>query len=713
MPREKIKRGRRQEEKEKKRKADETYEKSSKRSKHDHDSHQDPPEELTVSGDAGDDFISFGIQAPPGPQEPEEESQFHGLLDPEEQEYYANVNTKIVANDFESPEDRAMFIEAVHRETEGKEMKVASSQSCSRYLEKIIMLSTPDQLRGLFSKFLGNLTYLVRHRFGSHCCETLFLELAKHTGKGTRTDRQDEEQLPTTEDLFLQAAQELESNMGYLLTDRFASHTVRVLFLILSGEPLDDASVKAVLASKKKEKLEAPLEPVTEVSETKRVVPKSFAGVLEKLIASAISSLDTTYLRALATHPLGNPVLQLLLRLELAGSGKIKISDENSVFKKLLPDQEFEEDSESSKFMSGLIYDPTGSHLVETLVQKLPGKAFKKLYKNALKPRLGSMAKNDTAGYVAVKILERLGKDDLLEAKGVILPELPTLISRRRTGVIKALVARCAVRRVDLQDLADVIKAQYGDDPAKLVPSLLDFQTDEAAQPSENGDDETKSRTSAHKTDVHGSLLAQAMLQASKTCVLIQESLLALDEKTLIQMAQDSASSRVIQTALAPTDNNAQFRRQFVPQFYPHIATLAQNLTGSYVADALWSGTDGLHFMKEKLARELAANETSLRESPFGRNVWKNWAMDSYYRRPGEWRAMAKGLDVSRRQTAAPSAGTNNEQNKDKKAKKSAIELAREKHVQRQMQGGGGGGGGGKRNTPATSANAVVVRTNA
>ena len=128
--------------------------------------------------------------------------------------YYANVNNKIVANDFESSEDRAIFIDAVHRETEDKEIKVASSQSSSRYLEKVIMLSTPEQLRRLFGKFLGNLTYLVRHRFGSHCCETLFLQAARHMSKGNSKNEVEDEELPSMENLFLQAAQELEPNTG-------------------------------------------------------------------------------------------------------------------------------------------------------------------------------------------------------------------------------------------------------------------------------------------------------------------------------------------------------------------------------------------------------------------------------------------------------------------------------------------------------------------
>ncbi|KAK6364186.1 uncharacterized protein PV06_04361 [Exophiala oligosperma] len=705
MPRENKKRGRREEAKNK-RKYEEGDSQNSKRFKATEQYGDEQVDHFDVRGNAGDEFISFGAPHDHGHQELLEEDQFHGLLDPEEQEYYSNVNSKIVANDFESDEDRATFIEAVYRETDGKELKVASSQSCSRYLEKIIMLSTSEQQRRLFNKFLGNLTYLVRHRFGSHCCETLFLETAKRLGEHQR-ESDDDSDLPTIEQLLLQAAEEFRPNLGFLLTEKFASHTLRVLFLVLSGEPLDDESTKTILASKKKEKLEAPVPKASADGNTssKRRVPKSFSKELAKSIEGSVSSIDTTYLRALATHPTGNPVLQLLLRLELTLYGKQHQSEKMSVFKKLLPDEDLEEESESAKFISGLLYDPVGSHLVEILVLHVPGKTFKKLYKNVLKSRLNSMVKNETASYVAIKVLERLGKDDLQEAKQMILTELPTLIMRRRLGIIKVLVERCTVRHVDLKDVAEIIESGLEGDKTTFLPRLLGLDRSKDSTGAE-ADVGRKPATPAQKADVHASLLAQAMLQNPSARQPIHDSLLALDASFLAQMCKDPAASRLIQAALAPSDANAQFRRQFIPRFFGHIVDVAQSLSGSYVVDALWSATDGLFFLKEKIAKELADDASQLRESTVGKNVWRNWAMDMYSRRPGEWRALAKGqTKTDGCEADGGSKEERNGQQQQQKQKKSGLELARERYAQKQMHGA-------KQKTPATSANAIV-RTNA
>ncbi|KEF62814.1 uncharacterized protein A1O9_00787 [Exophiala aquamarina CBS 119918] len=703
MPQEKKKRGRREEKTSKKRKVNDQAEKPSKRFKPEDHHPEDFGNEFLVSGEAGDDFISFEIPPPDGVQAPVTEGEFHGLLDPEEQEYYSNVNAKIVSNDFESEDDRTIFIEAVHRETEGKELKVASSQSCSRYLEKIILLSTPLQLRGLFSKFLGNLTSLVQHRFGSHCCETLFLQAAKFIGQEKRSSKEESEDTPASlEELFLRASGELKPNMGFLLTERFASHTVRVLFLVLSGLPLDDSSVKSMLASKKKEKIDTPEKINPEMPKTKRVVPKSFHQALSELIQSAISSLDTTYLRALATHPLGNPVLQLLLQLELSSSNKNKSTEDTSLFSKLFPEANLEHHSDSAKFLSGLIYDPAGSHLVELLVQRLPGKQYKTIYKAVLKPKLDSMAKNDAASYVAVRILERLGKDDLIEAKRLILPVIPTLISRQRTGLIKVLIERSAVRGADLQDLADVIKAEYGNGESSFISNVLNAKLEEENQEKSSADTtNADSKASRHKTDVHGSLLAQAMLQAKPTANVVHESLLSLSTDEILALCRDPPASRLVQASLSPSHTNIAFRRQFIPNFSGHMVPLSLELTSSYVADALYAATDGLHFMKEKLAGELAGSETQLRESPFGRNVWKNWAMDLFRRRQAEWRALAKGQTA---QDQAQGIGGSDRTGAGKsETKKTAIQLARERHAHRKPHGSGS-----KPSKLATGSNAIV-----
>jgi nucleolar protein 9 len=263
------------------------------------------------------------------------------------------------------------------------------------------------------------------------------------------------------ENLFLFTLNELEGNLGYLMTDRFASHVLRVLLTVFSGQSLTTAETNSVLRSKKKEKISvAGLEPqMGELKLEKRQVPEVFQTAIDKIIRETVSGLDTTYLRSLATHPTGNPVLQLLLELELSKPGKGR-ENENSILKKLLPDDPPAEGTESASFVNGLLYDPVGSRLLEAILKHAPGKTFKMLYRSLLKERLGSLARNETAGYVVIRALERLSKQDLEEAVQLILPQIGGLVERSRTVVIKALIERCAARGVDTAEIAKVSRCK-------------------------------------------------------------------------------------------------------------------------------------------------------------------------------------------------------------------------------------------------------------
>ena len=564
---------------------------------------------------------------------------YYGLLNEDEQAYYANVNTKIVANDFEDDDDKTSFIHAIYRESKGKEMMLASSQSCSRYLERVIKVSNAEQLREFFEAILEGLVQLMQHRFGSHVCETLFLECAEYV-----TANEEDGGSATITGLFLQAVQLVKQNIGFMATDRFASHTVRALLLVLSGQPLHGASTAAQLASKKKEKIIASKAVTAEPGSRK--VPKSFTESLSSLTTAAVASLDTTYLRALATHSTGNPVLQLLLQLELINSDRGRNLNEQSLFNRLVEPESLKPDSEGAKFVSGLTYDATGSRLIEILVEYAPAKPFKSLYKAVWKEKLPSMAKNDIANYVAIKILERIGKDELKDACVAILADLPVLLERKRFMLLKTLVERSVARELGSKSIADAFKV------VETETTVLD------ALLYPKGQSAGETLTEGPKADVHGSLLAQTMLEAEHVSVVIRESLSNYTAERLLSCGKDPAASRVLQLSLTSSVIPAEYRRKMVPKFYGHLATFATDSIASFVVDALWEATNGIHFMKERLARELAEHEAELRDSYPGRKVWKNWSMDLYARRRGEWQALAKGLpdgpDTAAEQTKTP-----------------------------------------------------------
>lgn len=492
------------------------------------------------------------------------------------------------------------------------------------------------------------------------------------------------------ETLFLHTLAELEGNFGYLLTEKYASHALRILLLVLAGEPISTDSMKSLLRSKRKEGING--KGGEDATGKSRVVPKSFSTALEKLISDSVAGLDTDKLRGLATHPNANPTLQVLLTIELTHYGKQRGKDEKSIIRTLLPDEPFTAESHSAAFLSGLVYDPIGSHLVEKIIQHAPSKLFKSMYKTFFKERLASHARNEVATHVVCRILERLGYDDLLEAHEILVPEIPGLLQKRWTSMTQTMIERCTVRDIDTQAIAVQIDRFYqggkGFDIAKMLfvteePGHAE-KTANASNP--GGPTGTGSNTTAtyfprpaEPTKVHFNILAQAMLLVpGSLSSLILDALIDLDKSTILMMSKDYIVTRTIQQALTTKNASMVTRRKLIARFQGNIGDMALDKSASHVVDCIWEGTHGLAFIRERIAEELAENEAALRESPSGRAVWKNWKMDIYKRRRQEWvrqsriKASNDGFQAFSEIEAKQESGT----------KKTPLQMARERHAQ-------------------------------
>ena len=587
-----------------------------------------------------------------------------------------------------------------------------------------------DILHRWFANVRRSFIHLVSHRFASHCCEALFLRAAPFVTEELLVPENKDADVATTtngndapssmEDCFLRTLDELEGNVGYLLTNKYASHALRALLLVFSGESIDNASTKNLLQSKRKENTTvqgADFANAQSLGKT-RTVPESFSKALEKLIADSTAGLDTDQLRALATHQHANPTLQLLLKLELTHLGKHRAKDERSTIRKLLPDDSITADSKSAVFISDLVYDPVGSHLIEKIVEHAPAKMFKGMYFEFFKERLASYARNEVAGYVVCRILERLGHDDLLQAHESLVPMITNLLEKNRTMVVRTLIERCTIRDIDNQAIAVQIDASWRTPERFEVEKLLKYGSGSVPEPNGThdgvqngvGDSAEASLTRCiGPIKVHFNLLAQAMLLVpGSLSALVIDSLVMLDFQTILDMARDSIVSRTLQAALTTRNASIITRRKLIQQFYGHIGEMAIDASASHVVDCIWEGTHGLAFIRERVAEELAENEAQMREQPCGRAVWKNWKMDLYKRRRGDW--------IHQSKVKASNDGFQSfselDINKEKGVTaKTPLQLARERHAKGKWKKDArvGSGGGIGRSAPGHGANGTAA----
>lgn len=146
MPKEHKKRGRREENKRKREAEEEEATLPIKRHKS-----EDPQGEVAIVVDGDEAHHEENYEAAAGPGE----IPFYGLLDEDEQEYFKRADSMLELNQFADAEERSLFLANVYKEASGKELKIANSQSCSRLMERLILMSTPAQLKALFRKFSG------------------------------------------------------------------------------------------------------------------------------------------------------------------------------------------------------------------------------------------------------------------------------------------------------------------------------------------------------------------------------------------------------------------------------------------------------------------------------------------------------------------------------------------------------------------------------
>jgi nucleolar protein 9 len=479
---------------------------------------------------------------------------------------------------------------------------------------------------------------------------------------------------PKMEEVFVNVKMEIEEHLGYLMTNTFASHPLRILLLVLSGEPLVPSTQKHILHSRRKEHVSiiGSKEYQDDSLTQERQVPTSFNTALETIIYKSVAGLDTNQLRALAPHRVGNPILQLLLRLELSKFGKQRGKEENSILHTLLPDENLTSTSPSSSFIVGLIYDTVGSRLLETILEFAPAKTFKAIYKDFFKDKLSQLSRNDTASYVVCKVLCRVGKEDIQEAVTVLGPEIPSLVDRNRFNVIRTLIERAVEREADLEPLAGYINTAFSGangtydltkllklNTSPLLPPTEAPSPDEQQQPSQSSPtlptlQSTKPTNTTTSPAHHASLVIQTLL--TSPLPLSQPALTALTTlpaTLLLTLARSPAhAAPLLTTALSTLCPAATptARRKLIAAFYGHFGALALDPTASraLVVDAVWPGTrGGLAFMRERVAEELAENEAALRAAPAGRRVWRAWDMERYRRRRREWVARSRAVAVA------------------------------------------------------------------
>lgn len=616
MPREAKKRGRRAQAK----KAEEEQDNAV------HTEDQDLENIMAIDGDAGEDADENEGYDQDQPYNPLDLKQmpFFGFLDDEESEYFKTAEATLAVDAFGSPEEKLGFISGLLDEARGKELKLVTNQICSKLMERLILLANDEQLRDLFGVFSGYFVDLSRHKYSSHCVETLLVRGAAVVEKEVLDPEFDSDSDESMEKRFLTLISDMKDYVQDLVSNPYASHVIRLLLLILGGRTLPAASsadgASSVLRSKKSRTARRNID-IKDSEEYERAyqVPGAFHDALQSIVDGFGKSLEPTAAREMSIGQVSSPVVQLLIESEAA------VSEERPLLNTIFANTKDREPSEEA-FVEHLLSDAVGSHFIQNVLQTAPEAFVERLYRLYMSQRVHKLVRRDYAGFVLETAMQRLPEDDVHHIIDAAIGELPYLVENGNLTMVRIMLTRAAASNYKTTEVCDAVLKTFDTDSkdAKLLAKVLQLEPSNPYKPHETT-----------SPGLHRCLVLQQLVESSPDVLAQAVAGLNSGAVDVVKMAKHQTFSRLLEKCMRPSVNVIE-RRKLLNKFGGECAALARDPFASHVLDRLWNFCFKLNNYREKIANELVADE-DLKENTYGKAVWRNWSLDKFLRRKSDW----------------------------------------------------------------------------
>lgn len=576
---------------------------------------------------------------------------FYGLVDTLEIDYFKQAESTLNINAFDSDEDRAGFIRSVLEEARGKELKLVTNQICSKLMERLILHASDIQLKQLFLAFATHFVALSHHKYSSHVVETLIVRGAALIEKELIEGLIEDDEITTSmEDLFLSMVNEYKPHVQAMVDHQYSSHVLRLLILVLSGKELPSSTMANSTLRSKKSKIARKMIDIKDNTDFNRLfqTTASFKGELRDVLAALVSGVDVQRMRELAIHKVASPVIQLAIQVEGI------VDRDRKVWHLVFLGEDAAKEGKEEAFVEHLLSDSVGSHFLETII-KNDGARIKyldRLYQLYMKGRVLKLAKRSTTGvYIIQALMFKLKPVEVEHILDCIIPELSSLISIADNqnldlgkSVIDASISRGNYRRTEVIDQLFAKFAPNFDrnSPVSASTELLE----NVLQLSSSTLGNTKDDWPTAEERRRALFLEKLMEYDGEFVICVWLNFLALPIERFVQMCFHGVFSHVVENALVvqnPEPKNITIlRKRFLNIFPGNIVSLSLNSYGSHIVDKLWTFTVTLPMYKDRIATELVGESKKVKDSIYGRLVWKNWSLDLFLRKKFDWKALVK-----------------------------------------------------------------------
>lgn len=320
------------------------------------------------------------------------ERRHPGKLNPAVSSYFRRVGDILDNQDFESKEERSLFITNVFAEVEGNELKICRDKVVSCIVEKLLRNASTE----LFVKFLRQIkdksNKFVCDKYASHVLQTAIVLCMPLIGKAP------------VDEVVLPVCQEIIGKIETSLFDLYGSHVVRAVIQLLSGVRVGESVTRSRVSRSVSEKKAGAAGDLVSGSEVVVAsLPSEFKRHFKGLFKAVLRLPD--FSRVVA-HATAGPVLQTLL---VASQKRFPKRCERLCLQTLASAQIDLQSSDVENNMGTAAFclatDSTGSHAVETIVAVCSPALHLQLYSRCFKDRLFEMAMHPTGNFVLQKLL--------------------------------------------------------------------------------------------------------------------------------------------------------------------------------------------------------------------------------------------------------------------------------------------------------------------
>ncbi|BGP19289.1 hypothetical protein JCM10213_008193 [Rhodosporidiobolus nylandii] len=622
----------------------------------------------------------------------------------------------------EVEDERPLLLRSALESLNGHEISLAGDGETSVVLEQLLYAMDDFAKRVLLDRFAGQFEKLVKHRSASHVLQTLF-ELAGETvDRETRGDiasgpaHADASSLPTMSSLLVSAFSELLPTLHTLIYDSFASHTIRILLLILSGVPCSSASTSpssgpgarraqgATAARSKKSAAfrknqgstfgknwladdaalttaqQAGAKGKARAAEERLAVPTEFAGALSEAHA-ALNKLDEEAaaaqgaqnavpgegVRKAAMHEVAGPVLRILIELEasspegwVAGGWADRVLC-GLVSEVLAPEQISEEQRAAAldlreEYLAGLLRHPASSPTFEMILHVAPASAFGPLWSSFFAGKVHRLAANAVANFVVAVGISRVDDEQMRglvkELQAVATERRGEWIDNFRTGVLRALMESASRLSVCEGEVAELMLDTFGLKTPEEKKLVVPCVLTLNRLQFWK---KVSASSNVPEPSTQGSVLLQTWLKMhAPHQQAVADSLASLPFSELLPLTRSATSSRVIDALLTSPTTPPRAMRSFILSLIGHFPELADDRIGSRVAERAFATADP--FLKDKIAASVFDRQDELQRSAYAHFLARKMELPLWGRKREEWKAKMARLMAEEKAKAAEAA---------------------------------------------------------